>query len=66
MPAETPEVEKPVLKLIGEDGNAFAILGAARKVALKNKMDWAAIQTEATSGDYDHLLQTMTKYFDVE
>lgn len=59
------EKKKPVLKLVGQDGNAFMILGLARRVAVKNKMDWEAIQKEAMSGDYDHLLQTMCKYFDV-
>ena len=70
---EIPEVQeeleepiKPTLKLVGEDGNAFAILGLARRVARDNKMDWEKIKTEAMSGDYDHLLQTMMKYFDVE
>ena len=61
-----PEVNKPVLKIIGNDGNAFAILGAARRVAKKNNMNWEEIIKEATSGDYDHLLCTMTKYFDVK
>jgi hypothetical protein len=28
---------KPILKIIGEDGNAFFILGKARKVAKQNK-----------------------------
>ena len=59
------EQKKPVLKLVGEDGNAFAILGRARQVALKNGLDWKTIQAEAMSGDYDHLLQTMMKYFKV-
>lgn len=59
-------MDKPTLKIIGTDGNAFAILGKARRVALKNKLDWEKIQKEATSGDYNHLLATMTKYFDVE
>ena len=58
--------EKPALKIIGTDGNAFAILGKARRVAVQNKLDWDAIQAEATSGDYNHLLATMMKYFDVE
>ena len=57
---------KPTLKLIGEDGNAFAILGKARRVALKNGMDWDKIYKEATSGDYNNLLRTMMKYFEVE
>ena len=57
---------KPTLKIVGEDGNAFAILGKARRVALANNMDWDTIQAEATQGDYNHLLQTMMKYFEVE
>lgn len=57
---------KPVLKLVGEDGNAFALLGKAQRVARQNKMDWEAIKAEATSGDYDHLLATLCKHFDVE
>lgn len=57
---------KPKLSIIGTDGNAFAILGKARRVAIKNNMDWPTIQKEATSGDYNHLLATMMKYFEVE
>ena len=57
---------KPTLVLVGRDGNAFAILGAAMRVAKANNMDWEQIKKEATSGDYDNLLQTMCKYFDVE
>ena len=56
------------LKLIGEDGNAFAILGRARR-ALKSGGRSDLIDTfyeEATSGDYDNLLQTCMKYFDIE
>jgi len=62
----TKNIEKPTLKIIGTDGNAFAILGKARRVAIKYNLDWDTIQAEATSGDYNHLLATMTKYFDVE
>ena len=56
---------KPKLKLVGEDGNAFYILGRAMKVAKQNNMDWELIKKEAASGDYDNLMVTMTKYFDV-
>lgn len=58
--------EKPKLKLLGEDGNAFYILGKAMRVAKQNKMDWEKIKTEATSGNYDKLLSVMMKYFNVE
>lgn len=57
---------KPELEIIGTDGNAFALLGKARRVATKHKMDWPAIQKEATSGDYDHLLATLAKHFEVK
>jgi|WetSurSiteA1Bulk_404760.scaffolds.fasta_scaffold03388_2 hypothetical protein len=57
---------KPVLHLVGENGNAFMLLGLARRCAKENGMDWDKIQSEATSGDYDHLLQVLCTYFDVE
>jgi hypothetical protein len=49
------------------DGNAFAILGACSK-AMKmagRYEEWSAFHTEATSDDYDHLLATVTDWFDV-
>jgi len=66
MSEKVNQTEKPILSIIGRDGNAFAILGAARRVALTNNMDWNAISKEAMSGDYDNLLSTMMKYFDVQ
>jgi hypothetical protein len=59
-------MEKPKLQLSGEDGNAFFILGKAQRLARENNMNWGEIKSEATSGDYDKLLQTMMKYFEVE
>ena len=58
--------EKPKLKIVGGDGNAFMILGKAQRVAKANGMDWDTIREEAMNGNYDHLLQTMMKYFEVE
>lgn len=63
--SQQEDQSKPTLHLLGKDGNAFIILGEAKKVAKQNNMDWEKIRQEATSGDYDHLLQTMMKYFDV-
>jgi hypothetical protein len=63
----TPTAERPVLTLIGQDGNAFTVLGKARRalrVAGRDD-DWAAFQAEATSGDYDHLLATVMGWFRV-
>lgn len=56
---------KPKLKIIGTDGNAFALLGKAQRTAIENNMDWTTIQEEAMSGDYDNLLATLDKYFEV-
>jgi hypothetical protein len=66
MPNKTNETnEKPKLKLTGKNGNAFVLLGAAQACARKHGIDFAPIQKEAMSGDYDHLLMTLCKYFDV-
>ena len=56
------------LDLTGEDGNAFVLLGKARRAA--RKAGWSKTQIEwltdqATKGDYDHLLQELMKRFDV-
>ena len=61
--------EKPILKIIGKDGNAFNILGLAQRAMkkagwVKEKRD--IVMNEMTSGDYDHLLQVAMKYFEVE
>jgi hypothetical protein len=64
-----PETTKPVVQLSGIDGNAFMILGACLKAARKAKMskEWQdKFLNEAKAGDYDHLLQTAIKYFDVD
>lgn len=61
--------KKPKLKLVGEDGNAFAILGAAHRSAIKfgwSKEHWNKFHKEATSGDYDNLLMTCMKYFNCD
>lgn len=60
-----PNVE---VQLSGQNGNAFMVLGlclrAARKAGL-SKDEIEAFQAEATSGDYNKLLQTCMKWFDV-
>jgi len=57
------------VKLIGQDGNAFYILGAVTKALRKAGYDKEFIQQfqdEATAGDYDHLLQTVMEYVEIE
>ncbi len=57
------------VKLTGEDGNAFAILGkvsqALRRAGV-SKEDREAFRQEATSGDYDNLLATAMRWVEVE
>jgi hypothetical protein len=49
------------VQLVGLDGNAFSIMGrtieALRRAGVP-KAETDQYQAEATSGDYDHLLQT--------
>lgn len=55
------------VKLVGTDGNAFAILGKVNG-ALKragHKELAQEFMTEAMSGDYDHLLATACEYVEV-
>ena len=55
------------VKLIGEDGNAFALMGTVSK-ALKRGGHKDLVDKffdEATSGDYNHLIQTCKKYVHV-
>ena len=57
-----------VVRLIGEDGNAFAILGRVRRAILRSNHPELAddFVKEATAGDYDHLLATCLRYVTVE
>ncbi|MER2512553.1 MAG: hypothetical protein ABTQ25_09075 [Nitrosomonas ureae] len=57
-----------VVELLGQDGNAFAILGRVRRAILRSNHPELVDQfvQEATSGDYDHLLATCFVYVTVE
>ena len=61
--------DKPVVALIGADGNALNIVGlcrrAARKAGWKDEK-WKKVQDEMLSGDYENVKQTAMKYFEVE
>jgi len=53
-----PEIE---VELSGKDGNAFGVLAEVRKALRRGGVSAEQIEefeSEATSGDYDHLLQT--------
>jgi hypothetical protein len=61
-----PEVS---VRLVGEDGNAFAILGRVRTAMRRGGVDEAEVQSflrEATAEDYDHLLATVMAWVSVK
>lgn len=65
------EIKYPniTISLVGQNGNAFNILGIctqAMKQANLLQTEIDNFMTEATSGDYNHLLQTVMAWFDVE
>jgi hypothetical protein len=56
------------VKLSGEDGNAFAIIGAVQremKQAGVSAEERNAFFGEATSGDYDNVIQTAMRWVNV-
>jgi len=60
---------KSTVKLVGEDGNAFSIMGRVKKALMRAGADQEYIDryfSEATSGDYDHLLVVSMGYVNVE
>lgn len=63
-----PKYPNIVVQLVGEDGNAFAILGKVKEAmqcAGISKEERDRFLREAKSGDYDNLLQTCMKWVDV-
>jgi hypothetical protein len=56
-----------IINLIGEDGNAFSILGRVSRAMKRAGIyaEYPDFYAEATSGDYDHLLRTVMEWFTV-
>ena len=66
MPPRYPEI---AVELIGHDGNAFAMLGRCRQAMHEAGLPQAEVDlfmAEATAGDYNHLLQTAMRWFEVD
>ena len=60
---------KPKWKLIGEDGNVFAVIGKVAKTLKQNDMAEKAIgfkQKAYNSKSYNDVLILVNKYVDVE
>lgn len=65
----SPKYPDLVVAISEGDGNAFAVLGTCFRAMRRAGLDQAerdAFKEEATSGDYEHLLQTCFRWFDVE
>ena len=57
------------VRLVGDDGNAFYILGKVQKALKRNNIPEEEIDKfmeEAKSGDYNHLLNTCMEWVNVE
>ena len=64
-----PKYPDITVELIGQDSNTFNILGICRRAMKHAGLSETEINEftkEATNGDYNHLLATCTKYFNVE
>ena len=60
-------MNKPRVRLLGEDGNAFSIMGRvieALRRAGYSKEQITEYRTQATSGDYDNLLRVTLNWVD--
>lgn len=61
-------MNKPIVKLINENGNAFMILAKVKRALIHAGMEKEANEfiVEAKKGDYDHVLQTAMDYVEIE
>ena len=64
----SPRYPDITVTLTGHDGNAFAVLGRCREAARDAGLpedEVANFMAEAMAGDYDHLLQTAMRWFEI-
>ena len=52
-----------VIDLTGPDGNAFALLGYAKRFTKQLGLEFDEISKEMTSGDYENLLEVFDEHF---
>ena len=64
-----PKYPDITIKLVGEDGNVFNILGICLQSMFSAGLsmeECQRFQAEATSGDYNHLLRICMEWFNIE
>ena len=52
-----------VIDLTGPEGNAFCLMGYAKKLSRQLGLDSKAIIDEMTARDYEHLLEVFDRHF---
>ena len=52
-----------VIDLTGPDGNAFALMAYAKRLAAQLGMNYHVIIDEMKQGDYEHLVKTFDFHF---
>ena len=52
-----------IVDLTGPQGNAFCLLGLARRYAKQVGIDPHEVFVEMTNGDYENLIKVFDKYF---
>ena len=60
---EKIEKKEIIIDLTGPDGNAFALMGSAKRLANWLGLDSDKILSEMRSGDYENLIIVFDKYF---
>lgn len=60
---EKIEKKEIIIDLTGPDGNAFALMGSAKRLANWLGLDSDKILSEMRSGDYENLIKVFDKYF---
>lgn len=70
MTITVPEgIVRPEVQLVGEDGNAFSILGRVSKALKRAGNDESVVDAymeQAMAGDYDHLLAVTLAFTDYD
>ena len=52
-----------IIDLTGPEGNAFVLLGYAKRFEKQLELNSEEIISNMTSGDYEHLLEVFDKHF---
>lgn len=63
LPKKEREDRMMEIDLTGPDGNAFVLMGIAKKLARQLGLDGDLIIQEMSLGDYEDLLKTFDSYF---